>query len=108
MNLSKGFRDGTLLAGILDDALSRWVYDIRVSPTIFQEGGYRFSFFSREERRMHIHVHHGNGEAKFWLEPEIELAVNYGLNSRRLSVALDLIRRHEDEIRTAWKAYFRG
>ena len=57
---------------------------------------------------MHIHVHHGNGEAKFWLEPEIELAVNYGLNSRRLSVALDLIRRHEDEIRTAWKAYFRG
>ena len=57
---------------------------------------------------MHVHVHHGNGEAKFWLEPEIELAENYGLHSRRISVARDLIRRHENEIRAAWKAYFRG
>ena len=57
---------------------------------------------------MHIHVYHADGEAKFWLEPEIELAKNYGLSSRRVSVARDLIRRHEDEIRAAWKAYFRG
>jgi len=84
------------------------VYDIRVSPTVFQDGGYRFSFFSREESRMHVHVHHADGEAKFWLEPEIELAENYGLHSRRISVARDLIRRHENEIRAAWKAYFRG
>ena len=84
------------------------MYDIRVSPTVFQDGGYRFSFFSREESRMHVHVHHGNGEAKFWLEPEIELAENYGLNSRRISVARDLIRRHEDEIRAAGKAHFGG
>ena len=57
---------------------------------------------------MHIHVYHAEGEAKFWLEPEIELAKNYGLSSRRVSLARDLIRRHEDEIRAAWKAYFGG
>ena len=57
---------------------------------------------------MHIHVYHAEGEAKFWLEPEIELAKNYGLSSRRVSLARDLIRRHEDEIRAAWKTYFRG
>ncbi len=26
---------------------------------------------------MHVHVISGDGEAKFWLEPEIELAKNY-------------------------------
>jgi len=28
---------------------------------------------------MHVHIHHAEGEAKFWLEPEIELAQKYGL-----------------------------
>jgi len=27
---------------------------------------------------MHVHVHCGNGEAKFWLEPDIRLVKNYG------------------------------
>ena len=79
-----------------------------MSPTVFREGGYRFYFFSREEPRMHVHVYHSEGEAKFWLEPEIELAANSGLNPRRLSVVRTLVRRHENEIRTAWKAHFPG
>ena len=28
-----------------------------MSPTIFREGPFRFYFFSREETRMHVHVH---------------------------------------------------
>jgi len=67
----------------------------------------RLFFFSLEELRSHLHVHHVEGEAKFWLEPEIELAQNYGLTDRRLSTALELIRRHRHEIRTAWKIHFR-
>ena len=51
-----------------------------MSPTVFREGAYRFFFFSREERRPHIHVNHPTGEAKFWLDPRIELAANYGLD----------------------------
>lgn len=62
----------------------------------------------REELRAHVHIHHVEGEAKFWLEPEIELAQSYGLTDRRLSTALELIRRHEHEIRTAWKRHFRS
>ena len=42
-----------------------------MTPTIFREGGFRFYFFSREEPRMHVHVHCADGEAKFWLEPTI-------------------------------------
>jgi hypothetical protein len=55
---------------------------------------------------MHIHVYHEEGEAKFSLEPEVELAQNYGLTPRRIAAALKLIRRHEDEIRAAWKTHF--
>jgi hypothetical protein len=55
-----------------------------LSPTIFREDGFRFFFFSREESRLHVHVNHADGESKFWLEPAIELAQNYGLNDRQI------------------------
>ena len=77
-----------------------------MTPTVFRSRGYRFYFFSREERRIHIHVQHATGEAKFWIEPEIELAQNYGLSARGVATALRLIREHEDEIRAAWEAHF--
>ena len=44
-----------------------------MSPTLFREGEFRFYFFSREERRMHVHVYATNGEAKFWLEHGLNL-----------------------------------
>lgn len=78
-----------------------------MSPTVFRFGGFRFHFFSREEPRLHVHVHHVDGEAKFWLEPKIELAQNYGMNSRRITQVQRLIRSHENEIRSAWKKHFR-
>ena len=79
-----------------------------MSPTVLREGPYRFYFFSREELRMHVHVHGPRGEAKFWLEPEISLAQNYGLSTQQISVVLRVIQEHEDEIRKAWKAHFPG
>jgi hypothetical protein len=66
----------------------------------------RFFFFSREEPRLHVHVQGSGGEAKFWLEPEIALAQNFGMNQRNVSVALRLIQEHEGEIRAAWQAHF--
>jgi hypothetical protein len=77
-----------------------------MSPTVFRDGAYRFFFFSREEARPHIHVGHPTGEAKYWLDPEIGLAINYGLTAQRLARALRLIKEHEDEIRAAWRQHF--
>jgi hypothetical protein len=57
---------------------------------------------------MHVHVQNPNGEAKIWLEPQIELAQNYGLNSRQISAVLRLVEEHEDEIRKAWQKHFGG
>jgi ribosomal protein L16/L10AE len=77
-----------------------------MSPTIFREGPFRFYFFSREETRMHVHVQSSAGEAKFWLEPHIELAHNYGLNMRQINAAYRLVEKHAHEIRKAWKTHF--
>jgi len=79
-----------------------------MSPTVFREGGFRFYFFSREETRMHVHVQGSDGEAKYWLEPIIELAHNYGLNERQLRSVNALVEAHEDEIRRSWARHFGG
>jgi len=77
-----------------------------MSPTVFREKGLRFYFFSREEKRPHVHVQGAEGEAKFWIEPDIELAQNYGLPQRKITIALKLVREHDDEIREAWAKHF--
>lgn len=77
-----------------------------MSPTVFRARGLRFYFFSREEPRLHVHVQAQQGEAKFWLEPKIEMAENLGMNARSLSLALQLVKEHEQEIREAWKRHF--
>ena len=79
-----------------------------MAPTVFREGSFRFFFFSREESRIHIHVAHTDGEAKFWLEPNIELALNKGLNSKQVNEALLLVQQHREEILNAWKQHFGG
>jgi hypothetical protein len=53
-----------------------------MAPTVLRDGQFRLFFFSREETRIHVHVSHPDGEAKFWLTPEIHLAIAVGLNPR--------------------------
>jgi hypothetical protein len=55
---------------------------------------------------MHVHAYCADGEAKFWLEPAIELAQNYGLSDRQLGFAETLVKSHEGEIRAAWHKHF--
>lgn len=53
-----------------------------MTPTGFREGPFRFFFFSREEQRLHVHVQSPDGEVKFWIEPQIELARNFELSEQ--------------------------
>jgi len=78
-----------------------------MSPTVFKEEGYRFFFFSREETRMHVHVYSQNGEAKFWLEPDIELAKNYKLSRQLLKTIEKIIEEKQNELRNAWEKNFK-
>jgi hypothetical protein len=67
-----------------------------------------FFLFSREESRKHIHVTCAAGEAKYWLEPEIELANNHGLPRQQLKEIETIIERHFDEFRSAWASHLGG
>jgi hypothetical protein len=55
---------------------------------------------------LHVHVTHPEGEAKFWMEPVIELAVNQGLSEKQITAALDTVRAHREEIVHAWHRHF--
>ena len=79
-----------------------------MSPTVFRAGPFRFFFFSREEPKLHIHVVSPDGEAKYWMEPEIELAKNYGYRDSVLRHIEELIFEHREVIRNAWERHFRG
>jgi len=55
---------------------------------------------------MHVHVQGQNGEAKYWLEPKIELAQSMGLFPREINEALRLVQEPEYDIRSAWHKHF--
>ncbi|HIG42243.1 MAG: DUF4160 domain-containing protein [bacterium] len=77
-----------------------------MTPTVFREKGYKFFFFSLEESRMHVHVRSPDGEAKLWLEPQIEIARNYRLSDVQLHEVQRIVTVHSDELITAWKKHF--
>ena len=55
---------------------------------------------------MHVHVTYEKHEAKFWLEPNIELAHNHGLKPKQIRRARRLIEEHQDEIKARWQRHF--
>ena len=77
-----------------------------MTPTVFRKNKYRFFFFSREEDRIHVHVATPNGEAKFWLQPIVSLALNDGLSKKELVEAQKIIEGNTNEIVKAWKKHF--
>ena len=55
---------------------------------------------------MHVHVVSGDGEAKFWVTPDIELAKNYHYSRKQLKEIENLIEEHHDELVSAWQQHF--
>ncbi|MEL6820925.1 MAG: DUF4160 domain-containing protein [Calditrichota bacterium] len=57
---------------------------------------------------MHIHVFSANGEAKYWIEPEVELANNYGFSAKEVRIIQKIIEERQDEIAASWNKHFKG
>jgi len=55
---------------------------------------------------MHVPVAHPDGEAKFWVEPDLTTSDVTGLSPRQVAEAEDIVRRHLPEIRDAWVRHF--
>lgn len=77
-------------------------------PTILRVGGYRFFFWSRENREPpHIHVEQAERFAKFWLTP-VTLADARGFRSNELGELRRLVEEHHALFEEKWHEHFRS
>jgi len=78
-------------------------------PIVFRWRGYRFHFFSNEgdpREPVHVHVTKDGADAKFWLQPEVNVAYNKGFSARDLAVLSAVVEEHRAEIERAWDEHF--
>ena len=76
-----------------------------MSPKFRKEEGFVFKIYSNEEERMHIHVVKAENEAKFWLEPTIELAENFGFNSKEIKKITKMVETYGNEFKQQFAAH---
>lgn len=74
-----------------------------MSPVFRRESEYTFKIFSNEEERMHIHVLSGRQEAKFWLEPKVELAKNSGIPEHKLNEIKKIVEKYADSFKEQFR-----
>lgn len=75
-------------------------------PSVLNQDGYRFFFFSNEHEPMHVHVQSGAGKAKFDVSAEVQLLESKGMKVQELRKAQDIAEANVDEIRRKWHEYF--
>jgi hypothetical protein len=54
-----------------------------------------------------VHVTKDGSDAKFWLQPEVNVAYNHGFPPRTLSELSAIIEARRSEIEGAWHEHFR-
>jgi len=77
-------------------------------PTVLKLLGFRFYYWSQEHKPIHIHVKKGDAEARFVIEPEVELSENHGLKPHELALAEEIIRDNCEFMIEHWKLYFKN
>jgi hypothetical protein len=75
-------------------------------PTVLRLLGMRFFYWSSEHEPIHVHFIKGDAEARFALEPEIEMTENFGFKPHELAIAEEVIRDNRDYMIEHWKLYF--
>lgn len=78
-------------------------------PVVFPHNGYRLFFYSNEGdplEPVHIHVFKDGAEAKFGLQPEVNVAYNSGFNARTLAMLSRIVADRSAEIESASHDYF--
>lgn len=76
-----------------------------MSPVFKRENEYTFKIYSNEEERMHIHVLYDSHEAKYWLEPRVELAKNTGIPEHKLSEIKKIVDKYADKFKEQFRRH---
>ncbi len=74
-------------------------------PTVFEKDGYKFFFYSNEHVPIHIHVRHGDGEAVFDVENDVELRESHAMKMSELRKAHELAQENRALIVEKWHAH---
>lgn len=53
-----------------------------------------------------MHVICPDGEAKFWIDPEVDLCSSKGLTEQSVREAQEIVRQRKQEIVDAWNRHF--
>ena len=76
-------------------------------PKAFEDGPYRFFFWSRENNEPpHVHVQRERLEAKFWIDPVVELAQNWGFARQELNRIRELVIVNRELLLEKWHEHF--
>lgn len=75
-------------------------------PTSLRIGPYRFYFYSYDcDEPRHMHVDRENNSAKFWLDPDVSFATNYGFNRKELRDIERITRQNLKRLRDEWDGF---
>lgn len=75
-------------------------------PTTMRLGPYRFYFYSHDcDEPRHTHVDREAVSAKFWLDPDVALAHDYGFSRKDLRDIERVIRDNLETLRNEWDAF---
>ena len=77
-------------------------------PKVLKLLGLRFYYWSQEHQPIHIHVKKGSAEARFIVDPKVELAENHGLKPHELALAEDIIKENREFLVEHWKLFFKN
>ncbi len=78
-------------------------------PTALRIGPHRFYFYSYDcGEPRHMHVDRENKSAKFWLDPVVSLAENYGYNRRELRDLERILAQNLETLRNEWDGFCGG
>jgi len=78
-------------------------------PVALRLDGFKFFFYANEgspREPAHIHVRRAGAEAKFWLNPQVQLARNDGFDAQTLRHIAIMITDHRQHLQRAWNEHF--
>lgn len=76
-------------------------------PKALAHDVYRVFFYSKENNEPpHVHVKRDRDEAKFWLDPVVELAGNWGFARHELNRVRRLVEDNRERLLERWHEHF--
>ena len=79
---------------------------MKVMPTVFRQGPYRFFFYSGDrDEPPHVHVERDDCEAKFWIDP-VRLERSRGFSGKDLNRIQEIIQENQATLRGSWNEFF--